>query len=174
MTEKIKNIFWIIFAVALVALIAGWSFFNPGPEHIEDTNGPENYTLQQITEDDVVSLKMGSRGGLAETESHLYIGPLDISDGVKYSCDKFTGVHRLYTATIFKGSDIHIYLSNFKIKSGNFAFYVVIDGKIVGEVKPNVVGSAEFLLENIEKTADVEYIIAGESADFEFVAPLNW
>ena len=64
MTEQVKKILWIIFAVALVATIALWSIFNPGPAHIEDTNGPDNFALQQITEEDVVSLKWAAEAVL--------------------------------------------------------------------------------------------------------------
>ena len=33
---------------------------------------------------------------------------------------------------------------------------------------------SEFLLENVEKTGTLEYVIAGESASFEFVAPVDF
>ena len=147
---------------------------NPGPEHIADTNGPDNYALQQITEADVVAMQMGSRGGVSTSETHLNFENLSISSGIKYSCKKFTGVHRIYTATILKGSDIFISLSDYQVNSGNFAFYVVLDGEVIGQVDYNEFGVAEFLLEDIEKTGTVEYILAGESADFRFIAPTDW
>ena len=50
----------------------------------------------------------------------------------------------------------------------------MLDGKIVGEVKPDEFGIAEFILPDIEKTGTLEYIIAGESADFSFTAPMDW
>ena len=174
MNEKTKKILLIIFAVVFVAVIAVWMLANPAPKHIEDTNGEENYSLQEISERDVVSLKMGSRGGVSKEETHFNVADFDVSEGIEYSSRKFTGVQSLYAATIFKGSDIYVYLSDFKVKSGNFAFYVVLDGKIVGEVSPDEFGTAEFKLDNIDKTATVEYIIAGESASFQFTAPLDW
>ena len=173
MPEQVKKILWIIFAVALVATVALWSIFNPGPEHIEDTNGLDNFALQQITEEDVVSLKMGSRGGLTTKETRWSFEGFEVSDGTEYSCRKFTGVYRLYSTTIIKGSDIYVYLANFQVHSGNFAFYVVLDGTIVGQVQPDD-GVTELLIENIDKTATLEYIIAGESANFEFVVPSDW
>ena len=87
---------------------------------------------------------------------------------------KFTGVYRLYTATLFKGSDIYVDLAGFEIKEGNFAFYVVFDGEVIGKIEPDDFATAEFTLENVEKTASLEYFIAGESASFEFIAPTGW
>ena len=174
MSGKMKKILGIVCVIALVGVIGVWMLMNPGPEHIEDTNGADNYSLQQITEQDVVSLKMGTRGGLSTSETHWEIAGFDVSSGVKYSCRKMTGVYQLHTCTIFKGSDIHVYLTDFQINGGNFAFYVVLDGKIVGEVKPDEFGTGELIIENIDKTGTLEYIIAGESADFTFTAPLDW
>ena len=169
-----KKILLIACAIVLVVVIVGWSILNPGPEHIEDTNGAENYSLQQITPKDVAEHKMGARGGPGTSETHWEFGKLEVSSGMKYSSRKFTGVYLLYSATIFKGSDIYLYLPNFSVKSGNFAFYVLLDGEIIGEAKPDEYGCAELLIENIDKTGKVEYVIAGESANFEFVAPDEW
>ena len=174
MSEKMQKIIFAIGAVVLVAAIVLWMILNPGPEHIEDTNGSDNYALQQITEADVLECKMGNRGGPNTAEAHWDFGPLNVSSGMEYSSHKYTGVYRLYSATIFKGSDIYVYLGDFHINSGNFAFYVVFDGEIVGQVQPDEFGLADFTMENIDKTGTVEYIIAGESADFRFIAPVEW
>lgn len=173
-TETMKKKLWGLFAVVLIVVFVAWAIFNPGPEHIEDTNGPDDYSLQQITEEDVLAQEMGNRGGLSQSKTQWEFGNISISDGVQYSCRKFTGVYLLNTCTIFKGSDIHVYLSDFQISSGNFAFYVALDGKIVGEVKPDEYGCAELVIENIEESGTLEYIIAGESANFRFIAPSSW
>lgn len=102
------------------------------------------------------------------------LGAYWVSSGTKYSSQKFTGVYRLHTSTIFKGSDIYINLAEFNVKEGNFAFYVVFDGEIVGQVEPKEGGMAEFILKNVEKTGSLEYIIAGESANFSFIAPTEF
>ena len=49
-----KNLAMLLGAV-VVLVCAGWLLMNLGPEHIEDTNGTDNYTLQRITEADVVA-----------------------------------------------------------------------------------------------------------------------
>ena len=174
MSEQIKKLFWIAFAVVFVSVFAVWMILNPSPEHIEDTNGPDNYSLEVITEENIAKQDMGTRGSLVTTETHWDVAGFDVSDGVEYSCSKFTGVYRLYSCTVFRGSDIWVHLVNFKVRGGNFAFYVLLDGEIVGEVKPDEFGTAELIINNIEKTASLEYVIAGESADFEFTAPMDW
>lgn len=174
MTAKTRNILWGILAVVLVAVAVAWMVINPGPEHIEDTNGAEDFSLQTITEEDIVANQMGTRGGLTQSELSYKFAGLNLSDGIEYSCKKFTGVYQLYTCHIFKGSDISVSLAEFEIKSGNFAFYIVLDGKIVGEVKPEEDGFSEFTMENIEQSGTLEYYIAGESANFRFISPTEW
>lgn len=172
--EKVKKILVLAFAAAMLIFFAVWTFLNPAPEHIEDTNGPDDYSLQQITEEDIVSAKMGSRGGLSTTETSWDFGAVQIVNGVKYSCKKFTGVQRLYSCWIAKGSDIYIYMADFWVNSGNFGFYVVLDGEIIGEITPDSMGTVDFTIHNIEKSGTLEYIIAGESANFSFLLPMDW
>lgn len=150
----------------LIVIFAVWFILNPAPEHIEDTNGADNYTLQQITRQNIIKQDMGTRGTVKEKEHQLDLGAFNVSSGRKYSSKKFTGVNLVYSSTIFKGSDIYVSLADFKINSGNFGFYIVFDGEIVGQVTPE---TSEFRLDNIEKTASLEYVIAGESANFSFV-----
>ena len=160
-------------AILLIAIAVVW-FLGDNMRHIEDTNGADNYSLQKITQEDVIACKMGSRGGLTTTESSWDFGFLQVSNGTEYSCKKFTGVYRLYSATYFKGSDIYIYLADFYVESGNFAFYVVLDGEIIGQITPDSMGMVDFTIHNIEKTGTVEFIIAGESANFTFKLPMEW
>ena len=169
-----KNSFWIVFVIVLVAVFVIWMFISPSPEHIEDTNGADNFSLQQISEKDVVDLKMGTKGTLSTSETHYEFAGLEVSDGITYSSKKFTGVYLLHSYTAFKGSDIYVYLADFQRYEGNFAFYIVLDGKIIGEVEPDEFGVAEFLYENIDKNASVEYVLAAESASFSFIAPYEW
>ena len=174
LNEKIKNKLWIIFAVVFVIVFIVWVGLSPRPDHIKDTNGADNYVLQEIKERDVVANSMGCRGSIKESETNWDVAGFNLSSGIKYSSKKFTGVYVLHTATIFKGSDIYVCLTNFQIKSGNFAFYVLLDGEIVGQVKPDEFGFSELTINNITKTGTLEYIIAGESANFKFTAPSEW
>ena len=170
MNFSIKKILWGVFAVVLVVVAAIWMLVSPKIEHIEDTNGADNYSLQTITARDVTEQKMGMKGTVSKSETRFG----NLSNGIKYSSKKFTGVYQLYTATLFKGSDIYVSLAGFEIKQGNFAFYVVFDGEVVGKITPNDDATAEFTLKNIEKTGVLEYVIAGESANFEFITPTGF
>lgn len=169
-TPKIKNILIGILVVIFLVVFAVWMLASPKIDHIEDTNGADNYSLQTITEQDVIEQKMGTKGTVSESENHLG----NISSGIKYSSKKFTGVYCLHTTTLFKGSDIYVSLAEFGIKEGNFAFYIVFDGEVVGKIEPNDAATSEFILENVEKTGSLEYVIAGESASFEFTTPSDW
>ena len=171
---RIRKFFGGLIAMAVIIMAVVMVIKNPAPEHIEDTNGADNCALQQITEEDVAALQMGSRGWLGEKEKKLNLGIVSFSDGVEYSCKKFSGVRVMYTCTVFKGSDVELYLTDFKVRGGNFAFYVLFEGEVVGQVVPDEFGYAEFLLENVDKTGTLEYVIAGESADFEFTATERW
>ncbi len=159
-----------VLVVIFLVVFAIWMFAGPKIDHIEDTNGADNHSLQTITEQDIIAQKMGTKGAVSESESHLGM----ISSGIKYSSKKFTGVHRLYTTTLFEGSDIYVSLAGFEIKEGNFAFCVVFDGGVVGKLEPSETATAEFILENVEKTGVLEYVIAGESASFEFIVPTGF
>ena len=48
-----NKILWIIMAIAIVAFCA-YSFLTSDLEHIEDPNGPDNYALAVITDEDIV------------------------------------------------------------------------------------------------------------------------
>ena len=174
LSPKIKNVLWIVFAVVLVGVFIVWFQLDPIPEHIEDTNGADNYNLQTITEQDILGQKIGVRGTLSQRETHLDIAGVNISSGVRYSSKKFTGVSLLHASTVFKGSDIYVTLAEFEIKEGNFAFYIIFDDEIIGKIIPSDSAYSEFLLKNVEKTGAVQYVIAGESASFEFVLPIDF
>ena len=168
---RIRNFFGGIFVVVFIAVFAVMMVKAPRPDHIEDTNGPDNHALQQITEEDVLLREMGARGGIAEQEKKLKLGIFSLGSGVEYSSNKFTGVALMDSCTLFAGSDIHVYLEDFEIKSGNFAFFVIFEGEIVGQLQPDEFGSAEFIMKNVPETGVLEYVIAGESASFSFVSP---
>jgi hypothetical protein len=163
------NVLWGAFAIAMVIVFVVLMIKNPRPDHIEDTNGPQNYTLQSITEQDVLDCKMGSRGAVSQEERKLTVGGIGISSGREYSSKKFTGVQILHTTNLAKGSDLFVSLAEFEVKEGNFVFYIVYDGEIVGQINPGEDVTADFLLNDVEKSATLEYVIAGESASFRFI-----
>ena len=88
--EKMKTLKDKIFIVVIVIVVAAGavSLFTSDLEHIEDTNGPDNYALQTITDADIIRCEMGCLN-LRESEGLL-------SDTITYSSHKFTGVTELY------------------------------------------------------------------------------
>lgn len=174
MSAKVKNALWIIFAAVMILVFVVLLIKEPGPEHVEDTNGADNFELQSITEQDIIGLKIGSRGSVSQRERQVTVAGWQVSDGVTYSSKKFTGVYMLYSTTLIKGSDIYVSLAEYEITSGNFAFYIVFDGEIVGKILPSDDALSEFYLENVDKSGTLEYVIAGESASFKFISPLGW
>lgn len=58
MTEKKTNpkqskLLAIIIAVVVIGF-CGYSFLTDGVKHIEDTNGPDNYALATITDENII------------------------------------------------------------------------------------------------------------------------
>ena len=174
MNDKTKKLLGGILIAAAVVFGIVWMLINPAPEHIPDTNGLADHSLQQITEEDVIAMKMGSRGTPSMAEAGMEIAGIGISRGVQYFSNHFTGVYCLYDCQILRGSSINITLTDYQIYEGNFAFYIILDGKIIGQIEPDEFGRGEFFMENIEKTGELVYVVAGESADFSFVAPTEW
>lgn len=153
--EGIKKILGtIVFIAAIIAAVV-MLLSNP-VEHIEDTNGADNYELQTITDEDIVNMEMGAKGYSVTT--HNITKTTEISSG------KFTGVHRVVYSNLLGASDFVLNIRNFKVKRGNFKMVVVHDGEIVDELTAE---SAEsYVLEDVNGT--VSLVIAGESADFSF------
>lgn len=163
MLKKLASIvFVIVFVVVFAVMILGNSV-----EHIEDLNGADNYALQTISEQAVIDMSMGSRGGISESKKGIDLGVVSINDGIKYSSKKFTGLYEVYNAYVFKGSDIVFDLMNFEIHSGNLQIYVVFEDRIIGTIKPDAMACFEY--NDIEQSGNVRCVIAGESASFEFI-----
>ena len=152
---KQNNILWIIVAVVVIAFCA-YSFLTSDLEHIEDTNGPDNYALAVITDEDIVKQEMGALNvGLSKDV---------FASGVTCSSSKFTGVYRVFQTNFLFNSDFRMDLLNFHVNSGNFRMCLVNNGKIIAEVEPGM--TSEVLLHDLN--GSFELVIAGESADFTF------
>ena len=147
----------VVFVVAIIAAVI--MLLNNPIEHIEDTNGADNYELQTITDDDIINMEMGCKGYSVTTNN--------ITKMTEISSGKFTGVYEVVYSNLLGKSDFVLNIYNFKVKSGNFKMAVVHDGEIVDVL---TVESAEnYILEDVSGT--VSLVIAGESADFSFEMP---
>lgn len=155
MSEKMKKIIMIIGAVVLVAVCAVW-FLNSDLEHIEDTNGADNFALQTITDDNIINRDIGAMGLKTSTDS--------ISNTTTYSSDKFTGVEEIYGNNIW-GNRLEITINHARVDSGNFKIVLLEGDKIVHEFALNELMQT-YVLEN--PNGYISLRIAGESADFMF------
>ncbi|MBE6776050.1 MAG: hypothetical protein E7543_07670 [Ruminococcaceae bacterium] len=122
----------------------------------EDTNGADNYKLQQITDYNIINMDIGALNLKESTDS--------ITNTTTYSSDKFTGVAEIYMNNI-KGNRFDITINHAQVNSGNFKIVLVHNDEIVHEFKLNELMQS-YTLENPNGTVALR--IAGESADFMF------
>ncbi len=153
--RNIKNKLFVP-VILVVVIIAGVMLLNSDLEHIEDTNGAENFELQTITDEDIAKIEMGSSNVTTSTN--------DITNMTEISSKKFTGVHEVLYINLLGKSDFMLDLYDLKVNGGNFKMAVVHDGKIVKTITEE--NYEETLIEDINGT--VSLVIAGESADFSF------
>lgn len=156
MNPKTKDILIKIGAAILAIVGAIWLILGR-VEHIEDTNGPDNYKLTTITDQNIIKRDMGNTGltrkkGLLTGDIHTF------------SSDKFTGVEEImYNNYIFKSSD-YFTIHNFEVYEGNFRMVVVLDNEIIAELEPGMTVDYDF--KDVKGTLALR--IAGESASFKF------
>ena len=149
-----KIIGTLVFVVAIIAAVV--MLLNNPVEHVEDTNGADNYELQTITDEDIVNMEMGAKGYAVTTHN--------ITKTTEISSSKFTGVHRVVYSNLLGKSDFVLNIHNFKVEGGNFKMAVVHDGEIVDVLTAET--AENYVLEDVSGT--VSLVIAGESADFSF------
>lgn len=153
--EKLKKLLLLVGVVIFIAVFALW-MFSSDLEHIEDTNGEDNYSLQQITDYNIINMDIGALNLKESTDS--------ITNTTSYSSDKFTGVAEIYKNNI-KGNRFDITINHAQVNSGNFKIVLVHNDEIVHEFKLNELMQS-YTLENPAGTVALR--IAGESADFLF------
>lgn len=156
MNEKIKKIIPLVCAVVLVVVAVFW-FLDSDLKHIEDTNGPDDFTLQTITDENIVSRDMGA----------LNVGKkkgLLTGDTVTYHSDCFTGVYEVYGENIITNR-YEITVNHARVDAGNFKMVLLVDDEIVHTFTLNEL-TQTFVLEDVRGFVSLR--IAGESADFQF------
>ena len=154
--EKLKKA--VIGAVAVVLVAVGFLWLGKTHlEHIEDTNGADNYTLQVLTDDNIRNLDVGARN-VGQSSSIL------TGDTVTYSSKKFTGVYEVFSTNIITNR-YEITVNHARVDAGNFRMVLCVDNEIIHEFALNEL-TQTFVLENVRGTISLR--IAGESADFMF------
>ena len=124
---------------------------------IEDTNGPDDYSLETITDENIINMDLGASGSAASSD--------DASQVVKYSSKNFSGVEEICFVNRIMASEVVIDLSTIMVKQGNFRLVVVYNDEIVHDFDLEEM-SQQFKLEDVEGNVSVR--IAGESASYEF------
>lgn len=158
--DSLKKILPIAIAAILVVAMAVW-FIMDKPEHIEDTNGADNYSLQTITDENICKLDMSA---LNIVEDNNIVG-----EAVTYKSEKFSGVYEVFTENIVTNR-YEITVNHAKVNAGNFKMVLCVDDKIVHTFKLNEL-SQTFVLENVKGSVSLR--IAGESAEFMFDYSVN-
>ncbi len=153
--QGIKKLLTGVAVIAFIGVFAAW-MLSTDIEHIEDTNGPDIYKLQQINDGNIIKMDIGALNLVEETElgSSLPV----------YKSEKYTGVSEIFMENIY-GNRFDITLYNLRVESGNFKVVLVHNDEIVHEFKLNEL-SQSYTLENPQGAVSLR--IAGESADFEF------
>lgn len=126
----------------------------------EDTNGQDDFSLQTITDENIIHLETGA-SGLKYSEENLG----DIIHSSEYSSKKFNGVEQIYLMDFIGASDIHVYIGHMNVKSGNFKLVAVNNDKIIHEFDLDTFNE-EIVFEDITGTFSVH--VAGERAAFDF------
>lgn len=154
-SQKLKNILWIVFVVVFVAVFIVL-FLNDDLKHIEDTNGADNYSLQTITDENICKLDIGALNIIEYDEL--------IGETVTYKSDCFTGVYEVFRENMV-ANRFEIIVHHAKVSAGNFKMVLCVDDEIVHTFTLNEL-TQNFVLEDVNGTVSLR--IAGESADFQF------
>ena len=150
MKKQLLMILIICLALALVGCGAQY----------EDTNGADIFSLQTITDQNIINLDLGA-SGLTYTEENLG----DIIFSSAYSSKNFNGVEQIYLTNYLLPSDVEVYIGHMNVTKGNFKLAVINNEEIIYEIPLNAFGET-FRFEDL--TGSFSIHVAGESAAFDF------
>lgn len=151
-----KKVLCLIMALGLAVMSLGCGV------EIADSNGLDDYTLAEITEENIINQDLGassySMSPGSEDDDYM-------TSTTKFKGKEFSGVAQLYMTNYIGKSDVSIDVSNLTVDSGNFALMVLLDGEIVHEFKHGELMET-FEMKDIKGTFEI--VMAGETADFKF------
>ena len=154
----------------LLALVGGFVFSQINAmEHIEDTNGAEDYSLAVITDEEITAKGVKKCvGGPNTSKNKTTILGVTTTGGTTYFSKQFSGIWLMDTWNIMAG-DLVFSLYGYEVTGGNFKMCVVHEGEIIAEVEPTEDGYVYFVMDDVEPGV-YDLYIAGESAAFEFMS----
>lgn len=147
---------WVIAIVALVligALVGFGSRF--GGVYYEDTNGDLNYSLQTITDEDIIKRDTQSKGLVVNSDANW---------NESYMSTSFSGVESIYFKEL-NGESTRITIDYLTVKKGNFKMAVVVNEQIVHEFNINE-REQSFSLQDVK--GELWLVVAGEAAECDF------
>lgn len=148
--------FMTLLIIASLVFFTVKMFTDGSLEQIEDTNGPDDYSLVTITDEQIANERKS-------TPTVLMSRGL-LSNKVDFTSNKFSGVYLIAHIYSLLESSYEVDLLEFEVTEGNFKMVVVNEGKIVATIEP---GQTEpVCVENVK--GDLSLVIAGESAAFHF------
>ena len=166
--RRLKDALFVIFI--LVALAGGFIYSQiDAMEQIEDTNGPDDYSLAVITDAQIAAEgKKTCVGGPNTSRNKTTFLGLTSTSGTTYFSDQFSGIRLLETWNIM-GGDLFFNLYGYRVTGGNFKMCIVHEGAVIATVEPTADGDVAFVMKDVEPGV-YDLYIAGESAAFEFMS----
>lgn len=166
--RRLKDTLFVIFIIAALAAGFIWSRID-AMEQIEDTNGPDDYSLAVITDTEIAADgKKVCVGGPNTSRSKTTFLGITTSTGTTYFSEQFSGIRLLDTWNII-GGDLAFDLYGYQVTGGNFKMCIVHEGEIIATVEPTEDGNVNFMMNDVEPGV-YDLYIAGESAAFEFMS----
>lgn len=152
--NPIVNILLGIIAVAIVVACIVIMCIGTPAQQIEDTNGADNFTLQTITNENIINCDISSTG--------LNTSKNKLTKTYTYYSDEFSGIEILDTHT-YSGIGDTITVEKLEVNDGNLKVAVVENNKIVHEFNLNEADQSY----TVNSSAGLyNLVVAGESADF--------
>lgn len=143
--------------VAAAVILVVMLFLGNGVEHIEDTNGAEDFSITTITDEQILAINCESVG--MGKKSSIFSG-----DTVTYYSNKFTGVYELYYTEVLASTGMSITVNHAEVTAGNARIVVIMEGEIIHDFALNEL-TQTYLIENPKGRVSLR--IVGESAAFE-------
>ena len=142
-----------------ITIVAMLTLVGCGTQY-EDTNGAEDFSLQTITDENIIKLETGA-SGLSYTEEKLG----DLISSSEYSSKNFNGVEQIYLTNYLLPSDVEVYIGHLTVEQGNFRLVVINNDEIIFDIPLDAFGET-FRFEDL--TGPFSIHVAGESAEFDF------